>query len=155
MLPTPYQISRISEKPFSRYPTVAILCSDPVLLNERILMAITREKDFVSRAAGEWRNSSERIIASNTLIKFKLKTLKINSTITKLRKFYLLPRQQSASFLWMFIAGVRFPLEIIDKIWNSSFYYEYMNKTFHILFVAFVDLWCKINKIINLHNLHN
>jgi hypothetical protein len=118
-------------------------------------MAITREEDFVSRAAGEWRNSSERIIASNTLTKFKLKTLKINSTITKLRKFYLLPRQQSASFLWMFIAGVRFPLEIIDKIWNSSFYYEYMNKPFHILFVAFVDLWCKINKIINLHNLHN
>jgi hypothetical protein len=99
MLLTPYQISRISEKPFSRYLTVAILCSDPVLLNERILMAITREEDFVSRAAGEWRNSSERIIASNTLIKFKLKTLKINSTITKLRKFYLLPRQQSASFL--------------------------------------------------------
>jgi hypothetical protein len=30
MLLTPYQISRISEKPFSRYLTVAILCSDPV-----------------------------------------------------------------------------------------------------------------------------
>jgi hypothetical protein len=28
MLLTPYQISRISEKPFSRYLTVAILCSD-------------------------------------------------------------------------------------------------------------------------------
>jgi hypothetical protein len=26
-------------------------------------MAITREDDFVSRAAGEWRNSSERVIA--------------------------------------------------------------------------------------------
>jgi hypothetical protein len=30
MLLTPYQISRISKKPFSRYLTVAILCSDPV-----------------------------------------------------------------------------------------------------------------------------
>jgi hypothetical protein len=28
MLLTPYQISRIAEKPFSRYLTVAILCSD-------------------------------------------------------------------------------------------------------------------------------
>jgi hypothetical protein len=27
------------------------------------MMAITREDDFVSRAAGEWRNSSERVIA--------------------------------------------------------------------------------------------
>jgi hypothetical protein len=26
-------------------------------------MAITREDDFVSRAAGEWRNSPERVIA--------------------------------------------------------------------------------------------
>jgi hypothetical protein len=26
------------------------------------MMAITREVDFVSRAAGEWRNSSERVI---------------------------------------------------------------------------------------------
>jgi hypothetical protein len=30
MLLTAYQISRISKKPFSRYLTVAILCSDPV-----------------------------------------------------------------------------------------------------------------------------
>jgi hypothetical protein len=27
------------------------------------MMAITRENDFVSRVAGEWRNSSERVIA--------------------------------------------------------------------------------------------
>jgi hypothetical protein len=27
------------------------------------MMAITRDVDFVSRAAGEWRNSSERVIA--------------------------------------------------------------------------------------------
>jgi hypothetical protein len=27
------------------------------------MMAITREDDFVSRAAGEWRNSSQRDIA--------------------------------------------------------------------------------------------
>jgi hypothetical protein len=27
------------------------------------MMAITREDDFVSRAAGEWRNSSERATA--------------------------------------------------------------------------------------------
>jgi hypothetical protein len=27
------------------------------------MMTITREDDFVSRAAGEWRNSSERVIA--------------------------------------------------------------------------------------------
>jgi hypothetical protein len=37
-----------------------IIC---ILFNERIMMAITREDDFVSRAAGEWRNSSERVIA--------------------------------------------------------------------------------------------
>jgi hypothetical protein len=53
---------------------------------------------------------------------------------------------QACDFPWKYL---------IDKIWNSSFYYEYMNKTFHILFLAFVDVWCKINKIINLHNLHN
>jgi hypothetical protein len=27
------------------------------------MMDITREVDFVSQAAGEWRNSSERVIA--------------------------------------------------------------------------------------------
>jgi hypothetical protein len=27
------------------------------------MMPITREDDFVSRAAGEWRNSSERVLA--------------------------------------------------------------------------------------------
>jgi hypothetical protein len=27
------------------------------------MMAITREDDFVSRVAGEWRNSSERVMA--------------------------------------------------------------------------------------------
>jgi hypothetical protein len=27
------------------------------------MMAITRKNNFVSRAAGEWRNSSERVIA--------------------------------------------------------------------------------------------
>jgi hypothetical protein len=32
-----------------------------ILFNERIKMAITREGDFVSRAVGEWRNSSERV----------------------------------------------------------------------------------------------
>jgi hypothetical protein len=33
---------------------------------------ITRENDFVSRAAGEWRNSSERVIAiiSNRILYF-------------------------------------------------------------------------------------
>jgi hypothetical protein len=34
-----------------------------ILFNERLMMAITREDDFVSRAVGEWRNSSERKIA--------------------------------------------------------------------------------------------
>jgi hypothetical protein len=34
-----------------------------MLINERIMMAITRDDDFVSRAAGEWRNPSERVIA--------------------------------------------------------------------------------------------
>jgi hypothetical protein len=35
-----------------------------LLFNERIMMPITHhEVDFVSRAAGEWRNSSERVIA--------------------------------------------------------------------------------------------
>jgi hypothetical protein len=32
--------------------------SNCILFNERITMAVTREDDFVSRAAGEWRNSS-------------------------------------------------------------------------------------------------
>jgi hypothetical protein len=27
------------------------------------MMAITREDNFLSRAAGEWRNSSERVVA--------------------------------------------------------------------------------------------
>jgi hypothetical protein len=27
------------------------------------MMAITREADFLSQTAGEWRNSSERVIA--------------------------------------------------------------------------------------------
>jgi hypothetical protein len=29
----------------------------------RIMMVITREHDFVSRAAGEWHDASERVIA--------------------------------------------------------------------------------------------
>jgi hypothetical protein len=33
------------------------------LFNERKMMAITREADFMSRGAGQWRNSSERVIA--------------------------------------------------------------------------------------------
>jgi hypothetical protein len=33
-----------------------------ILFNERIMMAITHEDDFESRAAAEWRNSSERVI---------------------------------------------------------------------------------------------
>jgi hypothetical protein len=33
-----------------------------VLFNER-MMAITRKDNFMSRAADEWRNSSERVIA--------------------------------------------------------------------------------------------
>jgi hypothetical protein len=28
------------------------------------MMTITRKDDFVSRAVGEWRNSSERVIAT-------------------------------------------------------------------------------------------
>jgi hypothetical protein len=35
MLLTPNQISRISEEPFSRYLTVAILCSDAVYREEK------------------------------------------------------------------------------------------------------------------------
>jgi hypothetical protein len=35
MLLTPYQISRNSEKPFSRYLTVAILCSDLYIIFEK------------------------------------------------------------------------------------------------------------------------
>jgi hypothetical protein len=33
------------------------------LFDERIIMAVNREDDFVARAAGEWRNSSERVTA--------------------------------------------------------------------------------------------
>jgi hypothetical protein len=39
---------------------IIIVC---ILFNGLIMMGITREDDFVSRAAGEWRNSStNRII---------------------------------------------------------------------------------------------
>jgi hypothetical protein len=34
-----------------------------ILFNERIMMAITHEDDFESRAAAEWRHSSQRVIA--------------------------------------------------------------------------------------------
>jgi hypothetical protein len=39
------------------------LINNSIFINERIMMAITRKDDFVSRAEGEWRNSSERVIA--------------------------------------------------------------------------------------------
>jgi hypothetical protein len=39
------------------------------------MMTVTREDDFVSRAAGEWRNSSERVI---TTIHFSTTIMKIN-----------------------------------------------------------------------------
>jgi hypothetical protein len=35
----------------------------PILFNERIMMRITREDEFVSRVEGDWRNSSELVIA--------------------------------------------------------------------------------------------
>jgi hypothetical protein len=34
-----------------------------ILFNEQVMMAITHEGDFVSRAEGEWRNSSKRELA--------------------------------------------------------------------------------------------
>jgi hypothetical protein len=40
-----------------------MIVKNSILFNERIMMAVTREDDFVSQAAGEWRNSSEQIIA--------------------------------------------------------------------------------------------
>jgi hypothetical protein len=42
---------------------VAFGLENSILFNERTMIAITREDDFVSRAAGEWRNASERAIA--------------------------------------------------------------------------------------------
>jgi hypothetical protein len=47
-----------------------------ILFNKRIMLAITREDDFVSRAAGECCNSSERVIAiireENTILLLRL-----------------------------------------------------------------------------------
>jgi hypothetical protein len=40
-----------------------LLKKNSILFNERIMMAITREDDFVSRVRGEWFNSSEQVIA--------------------------------------------------------------------------------------------
>jgi hypothetical protein len=40
------------------------------------MMAITREANFVSRPAGEWRNSSERVIA--IIRELNTTTMKIN-----------------------------------------------------------------------------
>jgi hypothetical protein len=34
-----------------------------ILFDDRIMMAIIHEDDFVSRVVGEWRNSCERVIA--------------------------------------------------------------------------------------------
>jgi hypothetical protein len=48
MLLTAYQISRISEKPFSRYLTVAILCSDLYMSSyDEFYQAMTLTKDSV------------------------------------------------------------------------------------------------------------
>jgi hypothetical protein len=41
-----------------------------ILFTERIMMAITREGDFLSRGEGEWRNSSEPLSASRILYFF-------------------------------------------------------------------------------------
>jgi hypothetical protein len=54
------QFHLIRNRDFSRARIRRPTC---ILFNERIMMAITREADFVSRTAGEWRNSSERVIA--------------------------------------------------------------------------------------------
>jgi hypothetical protein len=40
-----------------------MIVKNSIRFNERIIMAVTRDDDFVSQAAGEWRNSAERIIA--------------------------------------------------------------------------------------------
>jgi hypothetical protein len=39
-----------------------MILHNSILLNKQIMMAITREDDFVSRAAGEWRYSPERVM---------------------------------------------------------------------------------------------
>jgi hypothetical protein len=51
------------EKKLSKWEHLTQRCGiNIILFNERMMMPITREDDFVSRAAGEWRNSSERVI---------------------------------------------------------------------------------------------
>jgi hypothetical protein len=45
------------------FPNEFAMWEKSILLNEWIMMANTREDDFVSRAAGECRNSSARVIA--------------------------------------------------------------------------------------------
>jgi hypothetical protein len=52
-----------------------------VLFNERIMMAITREDDFVRRAEDEWRNSSERERISRKL-KLIYKKIRMYNSLT-------------------------------------------------------------------------
>jgi hypothetical protein len=52
-----------------------------VLFNERIMMAITREDNFVTRAEDEWRNSSERERISRKL-KLIYKKIRMYNSLT-------------------------------------------------------------------------
>jgi hypothetical protein len=48
-------------------------------------MVITREDDFVSRAAGEWRNSSERLHPRSAVYTYLLFSAFSNTVIHKFR----------------------------------------------------------------------
>jgi hypothetical protein len=49
--------------------------NNSILFNELIMMGITREDDFVSRAAGEWRNSSANSIVLYFLYDYEEKLI--------------------------------------------------------------------------------
>jgi hypothetical protein len=49
--------------------------NNSILFNELIMMGITREDDFVSRAAGEWRNSSANRIVLYFLYDYEEKLI--------------------------------------------------------------------------------
>jgi hypothetical protein len=71
MLLTPYQISRISEKPFSRYLTVAILCSD-LYITFGELISDKYETEFL-------RSGKQRIILRElTMLKLEKYVEEIN-----------------------------------------------------------------------------
>jgi hypothetical protein len=111
MLLTPYQISRIYKKPFSRYLTVAILCSDPVYTRIcGVLRHLTVSAFVVYRAVGREIFILHRIVqflpfwgdVAISFVPFSLlKRQKQKKKKQKKRHVYLL-----LATLWLFYALV-------------------------------------------------